>query len=111
MPSSSVQSGGAVFPPGERERSRSAQGPFHHSIEGVQSCSIQDSPWRSNPRVRERATPAQHFLADGHPDTLLELEAHERDVVVEDVGRLLDLSRAEACDNLYENRWVRKARH
>jgi hypothetical protein len=52
--------------------------PLQHAIERLLRRRIEPGGRGTRGRTRERAAPVQHFLANGHADAFLELEAHER---------------------------------
>ena len=53
------------------------------------SRSIELGTRSADARMRQSASPAQHLLADRHADALLELEAHEGRVAIEEIGRFV----------------------
>jgi hypothetical protein len=53
----------------------------------------------------------EDLLPDRHPDTLLELKAHQRHRAIEHVRGLVHLAGAEQADDLHEHLWKRESGH
>ena len=68
-------------------------GPSQHAIERRERILIELGAGRADDRVRDDAAAAQHFLANGHADAFLELEAHQRHEPVEHFGGAIDVAR------------------
>src|SRR5262245_49870242 len=85
--------------------------PRHDAIQRFSRRIVERSAGRPDAGVRDRAAASQHFLADRHPDPFLELEAHQRHALIEDVSGLVHGPRAEEGHDLHEDGGKREAGH
>src|SRR5262249_29300627 len=90
---------------------RGTPGPSEHAVEGLDGTRIEGDAWRAHAGVPQCAAPAQNFLADRQADALLEFEAHQRHIAVENVGGVIKISATIGLHDFSQNLGISEAGH